>query len=96
MMGEEIRIDEVGTREMEFKRAMAVEVLKEKVYPPRLHTHEDVVNRKALFMDSLRRFHASMGTKFSYVGLAMLLALLPIFSSLLYCVYRFFFMLYGL
>ncbi|XP_073102990.1 high mobility group B protein 9-like [Elaeis guineensis] len=66
MMGEEMRIDEIGKRKMEeIKRAMAMEVLKKKVYPPRLHTHEDVVNDKALFMDSLRRLHSSMGTKFS-------------------------------
>ncbi|XP_008781236.1 high mobility group B protein 9 [Phoenix dactylifera] len=65
-MGEEIRIEEVGMREMEeIERAMAVQVMKEKVYPPRLHSHEDVANDKALFMNSLRRFHSSMGTKFS-------------------------------
>uniref|UniRef100_A0A0E0EUH9 HMG box domain-containing protein n=1 Tax=Oryza meridionalis TaxID=40149 RepID=A0A0E0EUH9_9ORYZ len=40
--------------------AMAEKLL----YPPSLLSHEEVVNDRAAFMDTLRRFHSLMGTKF--------------------------------
>ncbi|XP_072976532.1 high mobility group B protein 9 [Typha angustifolia] len=49
------------------KLAMAAEVEvkeKEKLYPSPLHTHDGIVGDKEAFMDTLRRFHSSMGTKF--------------------------------
>ncbi|XP_052167624.1 high mobility group B protein 9 isoform X2 [Oryza glaberrima] len=40
--------------------AMAEKLL----YPPPLLSHEEVANDRAAFMDTLRRFHSLMGTKF--------------------------------
>ncbi|XP_038984768.1 high mobility group B protein 9-like [Phoenix dactylifera] len=55
--------EENGMGEMEGRRAMAVDqVARENVYPRPLYSHEDVVKDRALFMDSMRRFHDSMGT----------------------------------
>uniref|UniRef100_I1QQX0 HMG box domain-containing protein n=2 Tax=Oryza glaberrima TaxID=4538 RepID=I1QQX0_ORYGL len=34
------------------------------LYPPPLLSHEEVANDRAAFMDTLRRFHSLMGTKF--------------------------------
>uniref|UniRef100_A0A0E0M419 HMG box domain-containing protein n=1 Tax=Oryza punctata TaxID=4537 RepID=A0A0E0M419_ORYPU len=34
------------------------------MYPPALLSHEEVANDRAAFMDTLRRFHSLMGTKF--------------------------------
>lgn len=33
-------------------------------YPPPLATYEDVVGSRDLFMDTLKKLHISMGTKF--------------------------------
>ncbi|URD94139.1 high mobility group [Musa troglodytarum] len=38
--------------------------VQEKVYPAPQHSHEEVVRERPVFMDSLRRFHSSMATKF--------------------------------
>ncbi|KAL6011819.1 hypothetical protein ACLOJK_002285 [Asimina triloba] len=43
---------------------MAVGVVEEKVYPAPLAMHEEVINDGGLFMDTLRRFHIVMGTRF--------------------------------
>lgn len=37
-------------------------------YPPPLATYQDVVASPQLFMDTLQRLHASLGTKFMYVS----------------------------
>ncbi|WOL18604.1 hypothetical protein Cni_G27401 [Canna indica] len=50
---------EKGVEEM-----VAKEAEEEKVYPVPLHSHEDVVGDRSLFMQSLRCFHSSMSTKF--------------------------------
>ncbi|KAG1334463.1 putative High mobility group B protein 9 [Cocos nucifera] len=59
--------EETRMGEMKEGRAMAVEVAREKFYPLPLYSHEDVVKDRALFMDSMRRFHHSMGTRLAYV-----------------------------
>ncbi|CAL9170193.1 unnamed protein product [Musa hybrid cultivar] len=41
-----------------------MEEVQEKVYPAPQHSHEEVVRERLVFMDSLRRFHSSMATKF--------------------------------
>ncbi|XP_064991036.1 high mobility group B protein 9-like [Musa acuminata AAA Group] len=38
--------------------------VQEKLYPAPLHSHEEVVRDSVGFMESLRRFHSSMSTKF--------------------------------
>ncbi|CAL9072331.1 unnamed protein product [Musa textilis] len=38
--------------------------VQEKLYPAPLHSHEEVVRDRVGFVESLRRFHSSMGTKF--------------------------------
>jgi hypothetical protein len=45
--------------------AMAEKLL----YPPPLLSHEEVANDRAAFMDTLRRFHSLMGTKFMYYSI---------------------------
>ncbi|XP_010917043.1 high mobility group B protein 9 [Elaeis guineensis] len=66
-MGEENGMgkEEMRMGEMEGGRAMEVEMARENFYPLPLYSHEDVVKDRALFMDSMRRFHHSMGTKLS-------------------------------
>ncbi|OAY63462.1 High mobility group B protein 9 [Ananas comosus] len=54
---------EEGEKKMEEKKVMGWE-MGEKTYPPPLHSHEEVVRDREIFMDTLRRFHSSMGTKF--------------------------------
>ncbi|KAK1261968.1 High mobility group B protein 9 [Acorus gramineus] len=44
--------------------AAAAVVVEEKVYPAALLSHEDVVRNPAAFMETLRRFHSTLGTKF--------------------------------
>lgn len=41
-----------------------MEEVQEKVYPAPQHSHEEVVRERLVFMDTLRRFHSSMATKF--------------------------------
>lgn len=36
----------------------------EKVYPCALASHEDVVKDPVVFMDTLKRFHSILGTRF--------------------------------
>ncbi|XP_068646171.1 high mobility group B protein 9-like isoform X2 [Aristolochia californica] len=43
---------------------MAPEGAQGREYPAPVATHEEVVRNKGLFMDSLRRFHSVMGTRF--------------------------------
>ncbi|XP_042444940.1 high mobility group B protein 9-like [Zingiber officinale] len=55
--------------EVEEQGQVTVAVVKEveedeKVYPPPLHSHEDVIRDRLAFMESLRRFHSAMNTKF--------------------------------
>ncbi|XP_038715456.1 high mobility group B protein 9 [Tripterygium wilfordii] len=45
-------------------RNNAIDVLQTKLYPAPLATQEDVVKDHALFLDTLRRFHCLMTTKF--------------------------------
>ncbi|KAK1325382.1 High mobility group B protein 9 [Acorus calamus] len=40
----------------------------EKVYPEALLSHEDVVRNPAAFMETLRRFHSTLGTKIPVIG----------------------------
>ncbi|KAF0910699.1 hypothetical protein E2562_004691 [Oryza meyeriana var. granulata] len=44
--------------------ANAAAAMAEKLYPPALLSHEEVAMDRAAFMDTLRRFHSFMGTKF--------------------------------
>ncbi|THU71260.1 hypothetical protein C4D60_Mb08t33680 [Musa balbisiana] len=48
----------------EHKVAVEEEEVQAQVYPAPLHSHEEVVRDKLAFMESLRRFHSSMSTKF--------------------------------
>lgn len=41
-----------------------MEAVEEKVYPRPLALHEDVFNNQTVFMESLRHFHATLGTRF--------------------------------
>nr|XP_029116864.1 high mobility group B protein 9 isoform X6 [Elaeis guineensis] len=59
--GKEI-VGEEG-EEMRESRAM-VEKRQDKLYPAPLVSHEEVVSDRSVFMDTLRQFHATMGTKF--------------------------------
>ncbi|XP_058090760.1 high mobility group B protein 9 isoform X2 [Magnolia sinica] len=43
---------------------MGVGVVEEKVYPAPLALHEEVMNKPGVFMDTLRRFHSTLGTRF--------------------------------
>lgn len=47
-------------------------------YPPPLATYEDVFSSRELFMETLRKLHVSMGTKFMYDTLV-----LPEFGNLM-------------
>uniref|UniRef100_A0A0D9XG86 ARID domain-containing protein n=1 Tax=Leersia perrieri TaxID=77586 RepID=A0A0D9XG86_9ORYZ len=49
---------------MEANAAAAAAMADEKLYPPALLSHEEVAGNRAAFMDTLRRFHSLMGTKF--------------------------------
>ncbi|RWV96491.1 hypothetical protein GW17_00040787 [Ensete ventricosum] len=64
-MGEEEEVVETGAEMEEHK--VAVEEVQPQVYPAPLHSHEEVVRDKLAFMESLRRFHSSMSTKFILV-----------------------------
>ncbi|RWW58922.1 hypothetical protein BHE74_00034177 [Ensete ventricosum] len=66
-MGEEEEVVETGAEMEEHK--VAVEEVQPQVYPAPLHSHEEVVRDKLAFMESLRRFHSSMSTKFMYAAL---------------------------
>ncbi|XP_026656041.1 high mobility group B protein 9-like [Phoenix dactylifera] len=65
--GEELdkgkKIAEEEDEEMKENRAM-VEKRQDKLYPAPLVSHQEVVRDRSVFMDSLRQFHAAMGTKF--------------------------------
>jgi hypothetical protein len=37
-----------------------------KVYPSPIHTHEEVLRDREAFMDALRSFHSSIGSKLTY------------------------------
>ncbi|CAL9130843.1 unnamed protein product [Musa textilis] len=60
-MGEE---EETGVEMEERKVAAEEEEVQAQVYPAPLHSHEEVVRDKLAFVESLRRFHSSMSTKF--------------------------------
>lgn len=45
---------------------MAVGLVEGKLYPAPLALHEEVLKDGGLFMDTLRRFHIVMGTRFMY------------------------------
>ena len=62
---------ETGVEMEEHKVAVEEEEeeVQAQVYPAPLHSHEEVVRDKLAFMESLRRFHSSMSTKFMYAAL---------------------------
>ncbi|URE34072.1 high mobility group [Musa troglodytarum] len=64
MMGEEEEMEVETGVEMEERKVAAEEEVQAQVYPAPLHSHEEVVRDKLAFVESLRRFHSSMSTKF--------------------------------
>lgn len=57
-----------GGLEMEARRIM-MEKMPVNNYPVSLATHEQVVMDRAIFMDTLKQFHAAMGSRLSYAFL---------------------------
>lgn len=62
--GKEIVEEEEG-EEMRENR-VTVEKRQDELYPAPLVSHEEVARDRSVFMDTLRQFHATMGTKFMY------------------------------
>ncbi|CAL9768983.1 unnamed protein product [Musa acuminata subsp. burmannicoides] len=66
-MGEEEKMEtevEMEEHKVAVEEEEEEEEVQAQVYPAPLHSHEEVVRDKLAFMESLRRFHSSMSTKF--------------------------------
>lgn len=56
----------LGLEEQE-KERREMGLVEDKLYPAPLALHEDVINNPTLFMETLRHFHTTLGTRFMYV-----------------------------